>query len=73
MAQSHIAPNLNQPLLFDCRRSAAAAALSISIRSLDYLIASGVVKVRRIGSRILIPLAEFHRMAGVDHVGSVIG
>jgi hypothetical protein len=35
--------------------------LSISQRSLDYLLANGNLNVRRIGSRALIPIAELRR------------
>ena len=39
-------------------REAAAAVLSISRRSLDYLIANKAISVRRIGSRVLIPVKD---------------
>jgi hypothetical protein len=39
-------------------RKEAAHQLSISIRSLDYLISSKQLNTRRIGSRILIPHEE---------------
>jgi excisionase family DNA binding protein len=42
-------------------RQEAAALLSISQRSLDYLIANKVLIVRRIGSRVLIPAQELRR------------
>ena len=48
-------------LLYD--RKATATLLSISIRSLDYLIANGHVDVRRIRSRVLVPAEELRRMA----------
>lgn len=52
-------------LLVDRRN--AAQYLSISQRSLDYLLAHGELNTRRIGARILIPLAELKRFAGFDH------
>jgi len=39
-------------------REDAAAALSISIRSVDYLIAEGKMTTRRIGRKILIPAGD---------------
>ncbi|MEG9438230.1 helix-turn-helix domain-containing protein [Edaphobacter sp. HDX4] len=56
-------------LLYD--RKTAARMTSISVRSLDYLISSGELKVRRIGTRILVAHAELVRFAGRDHVGTV--
>jgi excisionase family DNA binding protein len=48
-------------------RRDAAQYLSISQRSLDYLLAQGELHVRRIGSRVLIPLSELQRYARIDH------
>jgi len=48
-------------------RREAAAALSISQRALDYLVANKQLQVRRIGSRVLIPRSELLRFARVDH------
>jgi excisionase family DNA binding protein len=55
----------DQRLLVDRRN--AAQYLSISQRSLDYLLAHGELNVRRIGSRVLIPLSELQRYARIDH------
>ena len=52
-------------LLVDRRN--AAQYLSISQRSLDYLLAHGELNTRRIGARILIPLTELKRFAATDH------
>lgn len=52
-------------LLVDRRN--AAQYLSISQRSLDYLLAHGELNTRRIGTRTLIPLAELKRYAAADH------
>jgi excisionase family DNA binding protein len=54
-----------QRLLIDRRN--AAQYLSISQRSLDYLLAYGELHTRRIGSRVLIPISELQRYAGTDH------
>jgi hypothetical protein len=48
-------------------RKNAAQYLSISQRSLDYLLSHGDLHVRRIGSRVLIPISELRRFAGFDH------
>jgi excisionase family DNA binding protein len=56
---------LEQRLLVNRRN--AAQYLSISQRSLDYLLANGDLNVRRIGKRVLIPISELQRYARVDH------
>lgn len=48
-------------------RRSAAQYLSISQRSLDYLLANGDLSARRIGTRVLIPISELQRYARVDH------
>lgn len=50
-----------QPLLYS--RKEAAHLLSISLRSVDYMIAAGKLRTRKIGTRILIPASAVHRMA----------
>lgn len=52
-------------ILFD--RRSAAFALSISVRSLDYLIAGGQLKTRHVGRKVLIHRSELRRFAQVDH------
>jgi excisionase family DNA binding protein len=54
-----------QRLLVDRRN--AAQYLSISQRSLDYLLSHGELHIRRIGARVLIPLSELRRYAELDH------
>lgn len=48
-------------------RREAAHMLSISQRSLDYLVAGKELTARRIGSRVLISIAELRRYARSDH------
>lgn len=48
-------------------RREAAHMLSISERSLDYLVAGKELTARRIGSRVLISIAELRRYARSDH------
>jgi len=46
----------------------ASRALSISLRKLDYLIASKEIAVRRIGRRVLIPRRALYEFARRDHL-----
>ncbi len=48
-------------------RREAARMLSISQRSLDYLVANRELNARRIGSRVLISVTELRRYARADH------
>ena len=50
-------------------RREAARMLSISQRSLDYLVAKRQLNVRRIGTRVLISMTELKRYARADHPG----
>lgn len=52
-------------LLYD--RKEAAKLLSISLRSLAYLLSRGEIHFRRIGSKTLIPHAELVRFARGQH------
>lgn len=54
-------------------RQEAAVLLSISQRSLDYLIANKILSVRRIGSRVLIPTKDLRRFACADHPERLAG
>jgi len=55
-------------LLYD--RKEAARQLSISVRSLDYLIAAKQFDTRRIGKKVLIPHASLVRFAQANHYDS---
>lgn len=57
-------------LLYD--REQAARQLSISVRSLDYLIANRKLDTRRIGKKVLIPYTELKRFAQSNHYDSVV-
>lgn len=52
-------------LLYD--RKSAALQLSISVRSLDYLISKKELVVRRMGKKILIPRSELVKFARKEH------
>ena len=54
-------------------RHEAATLLSISQRSLDYLIANKLLSVRRLGSRVLIPVVDLQRFARADHPDRLVG
>lgn len=47
-------------------REEAAEMLSISRRSLDYLLAQKQLTFRRIGSRVLIPVSDLKRFSRAD-------
>lgn len=48
-------------------RDEAAQLLSISRRSIDYLVVNRRLATRRIGRRVLIPVADLRRFARGDH------
>jgi hypothetical protein len=52
-------------LLYD--RKEAARQLSISVRSLDYLIGQRKLITRRLGKKVLVPHAELVRFASANH------
>jgi Helix-turn-helix domain len=60
-------PSPGSRLLYD--RKEAARQLSISIRSLDYLIASKTFQTIRIGKKVMIPHSELVRFASANHYG----
>jgi len=51
-------------LLFD--RSEVASLTGLSLRTVAYLIADGTIRVKRVGSRVLIPRAELLRFAEIE-------
>jgi len=53
-------------------REEAAQLLSISQRGLDYLIANRRLPTRRIGGRVLIPVADLRKYAGSDHPENIV-
>lgn len=52
-------------LLYD--RKEAARQLSISVRSLDYLIGQKKLSIRRLGKKVMIPDSELVRFASANH------
>jgi excisionase family DNA binding protein len=53
-------------------RADAAQVLSISQRALDYLVANQQLPFRRIGGRVLIPVADLRRYARADHPARIV-
>jgi hypothetical protein len=65
-ATARTAQQDNAPrLLYEAR--GASRQLSITPRSLDYYLAAGKFKTRRIGRKVLIPHSELVRFANSDH------
>ena len=56
-------------LLYD--RKEAARQLSLSVRSLDYLVANKKLEFRRIGKKVLIIHASLVRFSQANHFESV--
>jgi excisionase family DNA binding protein len=54
-------------------RDEAAKMLSISCRVIDYLVANKQISARRIGARVLIPVAELTRFSRSDHPERLAG
>ncbi len=48
-------------------RREAAGIVSLSIRSIDYLLANKQLPFRKIGARTMIPVSELQRFARMDH------
>lgn len=54
-------------------REEAAQMLSISVRGVDYLIATKRLSTRRIGARVLIPIEDVRKFARSDHPERLAG
>jgi excisionase family DNA binding protein len=48
-------------------KKAAAEMLDLSVRTVDYLLASGELEYRKVGRKVLIPRVALTRFAGSDH------
>lgn len=53
-------------------RGEAAQLLSISQRGLDYLIANRKLPTRRIGGRVLVPMADLRKYVRGDHPEKIV-
>jgi hypothetical protein len=58
-----------EKILYD--RKSAACALSISVRSLDYVLAARQLETVKIGKKVLIPASELRRYARGNHFGPI--
>jgi len=56
-----------EPILVG-RREATRILGGISLRSLDHAVASGLLKPRRLGRRVMFTVTELQRFASRDHV-----
>jgi hypothetical protein len=63
-------PSPGSRLLYD--RKESARQLSISIRSLDYLIAAKTFRTIRIGKKVVIPHSELVRYASSNHYSRIV-
>jgi excisionase family DNA binding protein len=65
---------LARPLLviFQNSRREAAQLLSISVRGIDYLVATKGLPCRKIGSRVLIPVVDLRKYARGDHPERIV-
>jgi hypothetical protein len=68
MSTATVTPFPASRMLYD--RKEAARQLSISVRSLDYLIAGRELETRRIGKKVLVPHASLVRYSQGNHYDS---
>jgi excisionase family DNA binding protein len=54
-------------------REEAAQMISISVRGVDYLIATKRLSTRRMGTRVLIPTDDIRKFARSDHPERLAG
>jgi len=62
--------DMSHKILFS--KKEAAQALSISLRSLEYLIARKELATRHIGKRVLVPIAALQQFARRDHTNNPV-
>jgi len=55
-----------EPVKVNYSREETADALSLSVSTIDVLIGRGMLRVRRQGRRVLIPISEIQRFAKRD-------
>lgn len=68
VANSRVSPN--EKILVS--RIEAAQLLSISVRGIDYLVATKRLPCRKIGSRVLIPVTDIRKYARGDHPERIV-
>jgi excisionase family DNA binding protein len=57
---------MDEPRLLYSKKS-AAKVLDLSVRSVEYLLATGALESRRVGRKVLIPKASLVKFASRDH------
>jgi excisionase family DNA binding protein len=72
-AHAHKEPAIRAEEKLLLSRRDAAQLLSISQRALDYLVATRRLPTRRIGKRVLVPVADLRRYARADHPEPLAG
>jgi excisionase family DNA binding protein len=70
---THKKPPVRAGEKFLLSREDASQVLSISQRALDYLVATQRLPFRRIGGRVLIPVADLRKYARSDHPEPIVG
>lgn len=70
---AHKKPPVRAGEKFLLSREDAAQVLSISQRALDYLVATRRLPFKRIGGRVLIPVADLRKYARADHPEPIVG
>ena len=63
-------PSPGSRLLYD--RKESARQISLSVRSLDYLIAAKTFRTIRIGKKVMIPHSELVRYASSNHYSRIV-
>ena len=70
--QSRPELSVRQPKVILYSRRDAAFALSLSLRSLDYLISNGEILTRRIGGRVLVSADELAQFSQRNHPKAIV-
>lgn len=58
-------------LLFD--KKGAAEMLSLSVRTIDYMLTNGELESKRVGRKVLIPKSALAKFAARDHPNIKVG
>ena len=65
-AQKQSAMKTDRPQPLAVPRKEAARMLTVSLSTVDRAIKRGDLKVKKYGTRVLVPVAEVERFAGLD-------
>ncbi len=72
-AKARVQPTIAPDAKLLVSRDLAAEMLSISVRGIDYMIATKRLPTRRIANRVLIPISEVRKFAHSDHPEPMAG